>query len=50
MEKPFPFVALDSPVEKIGSLINKENGAVMAKDDSGHLHIVTKYDVLQALA
>ncbi len=50
MEKPFPFVALDSPVEKIGSLINKENGAVMAKDESGHLHIVTKYDVLQALA
>ncbi|MGZ8544845.1 MAG: pyridoxal-phosphate dependent enzyme, partial [Flavisolibacter sp.] len=50
MEKPFPFVALDSPVEKIGSLINKENGAVMAKDDSGHFHIVTKYDVLQALA
>ncbi len=50
MEKPFPFVALDSPVEKIGSLINKENGAVMAKDESGHWHIVTKYDVLQALA
>ena len=50
MEKAFPVVALDTAVEKIGTLINKENGAVMAKDESGNYHIVTKYDVIQALA
>ncbi|MDB5207716.1 MAG: pyridoxal-phosphate dependent enzyme [Flavisolibacter sp.] len=50
MEKPFPVVALDTPVEKLSTLINKENGAVLAKDESGNYHIVTKYDVLQALA
>lgn len=50
MEKKLPVVALDTPVEKLGSLISKESGAVLAKDDSGHYHIVTKYDVLQALA
>jgi len=50
MEKPFPVVGFDTPVEKLGTLINKENGAVLAKDESGNYHIVTKYDVLQALA
>jgi cystathionine beta-synthase len=50
MEKSFPIVTMDTPVEKLGTLINKENGAVLAKDETGHYHIVTKYDVLQALA
>lgn len=49
MEKPFPVVAFDTPVEKLSTLINKENGAVLAKDESGNYHIVTKYDVIQAL-
>jgi cystathionine beta-synthase len=43
-------VAFDTPLERISSLINKDNGAVLAKDDSGNFHIVTKYDVIQALA
>ncbi|MEO6070954.1 MAG: pyridoxal-phosphate dependent enzyme, partial [Chitinophagaceae bacterium] len=50
MEKSFPIVPFDSPIEKLSKLINKENGAVLAKDESGNIHIVTKYDVLQALA
>jgi cystathionine beta-synthase len=50
MEKTFPVVAFDAPVEKLSTLINKENGAVLAKDESGNYHIVTKYDVIQALA
>lgn len=50
MEKNFPVVALDTPVEKLSTLINKENGAVLARDESGNYHIVTKYDVIQALA
>ncbi len=50
MEKPFPVVAFDTPLEKLRTLINKENGAVLAKDESGNFHIVTKYDVIQALS
>lgn len=50
MEKNFPVVAFDTPVEKLSTLINKENGAVLAKDESGNFHIVTKYDILQAFA
>jgi cystathionine beta-synthase len=50
MEKPYPVVDFETPVEKLGSLINKENGAVLAKDEKGDYHIVTKYDVIQSLA
>ena len=50
LENTFPIVNIDTAVEKLGTLINKENGAVLAKDESGDYHIVTKYDVLQALA
>ena len=50
MEAAPPIVDFLTPVEKLGSLITKENGAVLAKDDSGNYHIVTKYDVIQSLA
>jgi cystathionine beta-synthase len=49
IEPLLPIVAFDTPVEKLSPLINKGNGAVLAKDDAGNYHIVTKYDVLQAL-
>ncbi len=50
MEKSYPVVEFDTPVERLGSLINKGNGAVLAKDEKGDYHIVTKYDVIQSLA
>jgi cystathionine beta-synthase len=50
MDKIFPMVTMDTPVERLRTLINKENGAVLAKDETGNHHIVTKYDVIQALA
>ncbi|MBS1747723.1 MAG: pyridoxal-phosphate dependent enzyme [Bacteroidetes bacterium] len=50
MEKAYPLVNFDTPVERLGSLINKGNGAVLAKDETGNYHIVTKYDVIQSLA
>lgn len=49
MEKAYPEVSFDTPVERLGSFINKENGAVLAKDESGTYHIVTKYDIIQSL-
>lgn len=50
MEKAYPEVAFDSPVERLSSYINKENGAVLSKDESGIYHIVTKYDIIQSLS
>ena len=49
MERPYPLVEFNTPVEKLSTLINKENGAVLSKDEGGNYHIVTKYDVIQAL-
>lgn len=50
LEPPYPVVAFDTPVERLGSLITKENGAVLAKDEKGDYQIVTRYDVIQSLA
>ena len=50
LEPSYPLVDFDTPVERLGSLINKENGAVLAKDEKGEYHIVTKYDVIHSLA
>ncbi len=49
IEPAFPIVEFETPLERLSTLINKENGAVLAKDEKGDFHIVTKYDVIQAL-
>ncbi len=50
IERPYPEVKFDTPLEKLSGLINKENGAVLGKDELGNYHIVTQYDVLKSLA
>ena len=50
MEKAYPEVSFDTPVERLSAYINKENGAVLSKDDSGLYQIVTKYDIIQSLS
>jgi cystathionine beta-synthase len=50
LELAYPLVDFNTPVEKISNMINKDTGAILAKDESGMLHIVTKYDILQSLA
>lgn len=50
MEKEYPVVPFDMPVEKLSNLISKQNGAVLSKDETGDYHIVTKYDIIQSLA
>jgi len=50
MEHAYPEVSFDTPLERLSTLINKENGAVLSKDESGNFHIVTKYDVIKSLA
>lgn len=49
-ENAYPVVDFNTPVERIGTLITKENGAVLSRDESGNYHIVTKYDIIQAMA
>lgn len=49
MQTAFPEVKMDTPIEKLSVYINKENGAVLTRDESGKAHIITKYDIIQAL-
>jgi len=49
MEKPFPVVKVDTPVEELSTRINKENSAILVQDDNGALHIITKHDIIKAL-
>ncbi|MEQ1733886.1 MAG: pyridoxal-phosphate dependent enzyme [Bacteroidia bacterium] len=49
MDKPFPYVSLDTTAEAISTMITKEVGAVMTKDALGNEHIITKHDIIKAL-
>lgn len=49
-EKPYPIVSIETPVEKTNSFISRENGAILAKDEVGNVHIITKYDLIHSLA
>ncbi|WP_207426904.1 pyridoxal-phosphate dependent enzyme [Pedobacter sp. SYSU D00535] len=50
MTKPFPFVDLATPVDRISSLISKENFAVMLEDEVGKLEVITQLDIINALS
>jgi len=51
MDKPFAQVPLDTTIERLSSMITREQPAVMALDTTANqMHIVTKYDVINALA
>lgn len=49
-EQPYPEVAFNTPVERLSKLINRDNGAILSKDESGVFHIITKYDIIQSFA
>ncbi len=49
MDAPFPIVPEDLPVKQLNRYISKKIPAVVAKDKSGTLHILTKYDIIQAV-
>lgn len=50
MGASYPVVSFDTPVERLVKLINKENGAILGKDESGKMHIITKYDIIESMA
>lgn len=50
MHHSFPLVNEETPIERLSAYINKDNGAVLTKNEYGQYHIVTKYDIIQSLA
>jgi cystathionine beta-synthase len=49
MSAPFPTVQDDLPCRQLNRYISKKIPAVVAKDRTGTLHILTKYDIIQAV-
>jgi cystathionine beta-synthase len=50
MTATFPFVDLNTSIDKISSLINKENSAVLVEAESGKIEIITQYDIINAIS
>ena len=50
MDDALPVVDMDTPVERLTHYINKDNGAVLTRDESGQYTILTKYDILNAFS
>ena len=50
VQKPFPFVHPETSLEEVSKLISKENNAVLMRNLVGDTHIITKQDVIDALA
>jgi len=49
MDRPMLFVAPDSTLDVLSSLLNKDNKAVLVRDDQHKVHIITQHDVLRAM-
>jgi cystathionine beta-synthase len=50
MQPPFPVVGEKTPIEEVSKLITKDNNAVLLRDMGGNMHIITKHDIIQAVA
>ena len=50
MNPPFPFVSPNASLEEVSKLITKDNAAVMVKDLMGDVHIITRQDIIEAIA
>jgi cystathionine beta-synthase len=50
MQKAFPIVDPQTTIDEISKLITKDNNAVLMRDLGGNTHIITKHDVIQAVA
>ncbi|PRY85304.1 cystathionine beta-synthase [Mongoliibacter ruber] len=48
MEDSMKFVALDSTLDVLSSMVDKEK-AVLVRDENHHIHIITKHDILEAI-
>ncbi|UHG91820.1 cystathionine beta-synthase [Spirosoma oryzicola] len=49
MDKPFKFVGLDNTIDSLSSLIDRENKALLVRDEKEQIHIITQADLLAAM-
>ena len=50
MQEPFPIVKADATIEQLSKLINKDTTAVLVELPDGSHHIVTRHDLISAIA
>ena len=49
MNEAFPIVGEDLTIKQLSKYINRKIPAVLARDRAGNLHIITQYDIIQAV-
>ena len=49
MDPPFKFVGMDNTLDVLSSLIDKENKALLVRDERNKVHIITQADLLMAM-
>jgi cystathionine beta-synthase len=49
MDKPMQFVALDTTLDVLSSMLNRNNKALLVRDESDAVHIITHHDILKAM-
>ncbi|MDC1162369.1 pyridoxal-phosphate dependent enzyme [Tenacibaculum sp.] len=49
MGEPYPIVKKSTSLEAVSKLINKDNQAVLVDLENGKYHIITKYDIINAI-
>ena len=49
MDESFQFVGMDNTIDVLSSLINKENKALLVRDEKNEVHIITQSDLLMAV-
>lgn len=49
MDKPMQFVAQDTTLDVLSSMLNKNNKALLVRDDGHRVHIITQHDILKAM-
>jgi len=50
MQPAFPVVGEKATIEEVSKLITKDNNAVLLRDLGGNMHIITKHDIIEAVA
>src|SRR6185369_7504175 len=49
MDKPMQFVALDTTLDVLSSMLNRNNKALLVRDELRNVHIITHHDILKAM-
>ncbi|MBX2943148.1 MAG: pyridoxal-phosphate dependent enzyme [Cyclobacteriaceae bacterium] len=49
MDMPMTFVAMDSTLDVLSSLLNRSNKALLVRDETDKVHIITQHDILMAM-